>query len=177
ARQLSSRGWHAQQTAANDVGLNLRGSLEDIQDASIAQDAADFVLQGVAVPAMNLYSCIRVAPGDSCSQQFGHARLDVAPGSGILGSGGRIGQLSGNDLFDRHEGKFVRDARETDQRLAELAPLEGVGQSELQRLAGNADGTGGGLNPRTFKCLHELAKTCPLAATEQALCTDFELIE
>src|SRR5690606_656102 len=43
-----------QQAAGDDIGLNFGRAFEDIENAGIAQDAADRIFQRIAVAAMNL---------------------------------------------------------------------------------------------------------------------------
>src|SRR6056297_3900295 len=43
-----------EQAAGDHLGLDLRGTLEDVEDARVAEDAADVVFQRKAVAAMDL---------------------------------------------------------------------------------------------------------------------------
>ena len=96
---------------------------------------------------------------------------------GILGAGGEIGDLAGNVDLDRHHGDLVGDAREIDQRLAELDALLGVAQGQIHRALGDADAAGGGLDARQFEGLHQLLEALALLAAEQIFGRNDETVE
>ena len=66
-----------EQAPCNDLGLDLGGTLEDVEDSRVAEHPTDFVFLGVAVAAVNLHRRVGARPGDSCGEQLGHARLHV----------------------------------------------------------------------------------------------------
>src|SRR5271168_1374798 len=122
-----------EQAARDHLGLDLGGALEDVQDARIAQHAADRVFLGIAVAAMDLQRVIGVRPGDPRGEQLGHAGLDVAAPVLVLLARREIGELARHHGLDRHPGELAGDARELVERAAELPALVGIGQSELER--------------------------------------------
>ena len=68
----------AQQPPRAHLRLDLSRTLEDIQDARVAQHAADLVLRGVAVAAVDLERVVGAGPGDGCTQEPGAAGLEIA---------------------------------------------------------------------------------------------------
>lgn len=46
--------WLGQQPTGNNLRLNLGGTLKDVEDAGVAEDAADLVFQREAVAAVDL---------------------------------------------------------------------------------------------------------------------------
>ena len=48
------------EAAGDDLRLDLGGALEDVEDAGVAQDAADRVFEGIAVAAVDLQSVVGV---------------------------------------------------------------------------------------------------------------------
>src|SRR6185437_16401396 len=109
-----------QQAAGDDMGLDLSGALEDVEDAGVAEDAADRVFEGVAVAAMDLQRVVGIGPGGARGDQLRHAGLDVAAPLAILLARGEIGELARDHGLDRHPGELAEDAREGIDRLAEL---------------------------------------------------------
>src|SRR5690606_25602188 len=67
-----------QQPAGDDSGLDLAGSLEDVEDSCVTQYPADRIFECEAVAAMDLQRVVGRRPGDPGGQQLGHAGLDVA---------------------------------------------------------------------------------------------------
>src|SRR5262249_27793619 len=100
------------QAAANHLRLDLGRSLEDVEDARVAQNTAHRIFHGVAVAAVDLQRVVGVAPGHARGQELGHAGLDVAAPGGVLLAGGEVGELAGDHGLDRHPGDLAGDARE-----------------------------------------------------------------
>ena len=74
----------AQQPPCDHLRLDLGRTLEDVEDARVAQHAADLVLGGVAVAAVDLERVVGAGPGDGSTQQLGEAGLEVAAAVGVL---------------------------------------------------------------------------------------------
>src|SRR5690606_2543553 len=83
-----------EQAARNHMRLNFGCALEDVEDARVAQHAADLVFQRIAVAAVDLQRRVGIAPGDAGGEQLGHAGLDAAAATLILLPRGEIGQLA-----------------------------------------------------------------------------------
>ena len=81
------------------------------------------IFEREAVAAVDLQRVIRRRPGHARGQQLGHACFEVAAVAAILLARGEIGELARDHGFGRHHGDLVRDAREIDDRLAELLAL------------------------------------------------------
>ena len=64
-----------------------------------------------------------------------------------------------------------------DQRLAELHPLPGVAQAELEGALRDADGARRGLDAGRFEGLHQLLEALALDAAEQAVGGHVEAVE
>lgn len=58
--------------------VDLGRTLEDVEDAGVARHAADLVLRGIAVAAVDLERVAGTGPGDGCTQEPGAAGLEVA---------------------------------------------------------------------------------------------------
>jgi hypothetical protein len=88
-----------------------------------------------------------------------------------------VGELAGDHDLDRHQRELAVDAREGDQRLAELLAVLGVAQGELERVLRDADGAGGGLDAGALEGLHELLEALALDAAEQVRRRHAEAVE
>jgi hypothetical protein len=140
---------------------------EDVEDARVAEDAADRVLDGIAVAAVDLQRVVGGGPGDLGGEQLGEAGLEVAAPLGVLLAGGEEGELARDLHLDRHPGELARDAGEGGQRLLELLALLGIGEAELERVAGHAHGPGRGLDARPLEGRHELLEALALDAAQE----------
>ena len=65
----------AEEPARNHLRLDFGRSLEDAQDAGVAEDAGYRKLQRKAVSPVDLHRIVGVGPGHSRSQQLGHPCL------------------------------------------------------------------------------------------------------
>src|SRR5262249_1284358 len=142
-----------------------------------AEDAADWILHGVAVAAVDLEGGVGVRPGDARGEQLRHAGLDVAAAFRILLARGEVGGLARHHGLDRHPGELPRDAREGEKLLAELLALEGVAPTQLKRGLGDAGGARRGLDARRFEGRHELLEALPLETAEKILSLHRETVE
>ena len=157
--------------------LNLRRAFKNVQDARIAQHAADLELQRVAIAAVDLQAGVGIAPGDAGGQQFGHAGFDVAAVAFVFFGRCKVGQLASHHGLGQHQSQLVGHARELDDGLAKLAPVAGVAQRQVIGLPGDTDGACGGLHPCAFKGLHQLLEALTRHATEQAVSRHGEIVE
>ena len=64
------------------------------------------------------------AQADARGEQLGHAGFEIAAAAGVLLARGEISELAGEQDLRRHHGELVGDAREVDDRLAELVALQ-----------------------------------------------------
>ena len=96
------------------------------------------------------------AQATRAAEQLGHAGLEVAAAAGILLARGVIGELARDHDLRRHHGDLVGDAREPDDRPAELHAVLRVVERLLHRRLGDADGARRGLDARGFERLHQL---------------------
>jgi hypothetical protein len=118
--------------ARDDLRLDLGGTLEDVEDTRVAQDA------GSRIPAQSrcrhgsAARCPR-GPGHAGAQQLGHPGLQVAAPVVRPFPKREIGQLPRDHDLDRHHGKLARHAREIDQRLAELLAVLRVLHAAFER--------------------------------------------
>ena len=95
----------------------------------------------------------------------------------VLLARGEVGELAGDHDLDRHHRELAVDAREGDQRLAELLAVLGVAQAELERALRDADGAGGGLDAGALEGLHQLLEALALDAAEQVRRRHAEAVE
>ena len=58
----------AEDAAGDDLRLDLSRTFEDVEDAGVAEDAGDFVLQREAVAAVDLQTIVGSRPGDACAE-------------------------------------------------------------------------------------------------------------
>ena len=122
-----------EQPPRDHLRLNFRRALENVEDAGVAQHARDRIFQRETVAAVDLQGVVRRRPGDARAEQLGHAGFEVAAPALVLGAAGEISDLAGDVQLHRHHRQLVGDARELDQRLAELDALLGVAQPQLER--------------------------------------------
>src|SRR3546814_12856856 len=87
----------ARQAARDHLRLNLCRALEDVEDARVAQDAADLIFQRIAVAAVDLQRRVGVRPGGARGEQLGHPGFYVAALARILCARGGIAQLARGD--------------------------------------------------------------------------------
>src|SRR6056297_3931668 len=66
------------QSPRDDLRLDLGGTLEETEDARVAENAADRVFQRETVPAVDLEAVVGRSPGDTCTEKLRHPRLEVA---------------------------------------------------------------------------------------------------
>src|SRR5215467_11732326 len=88
-----------------------------------------------------------------------------------------IGQLTRNHDFRRHHDDFVGDARETDDRTAELGTALRVVERLLHGSLRDTNRSRGSLNARRFESLHELFEAEALDSTQQILGLHLEAVE
>ncbi len=108
------------------MGLDFAGALEDVEDASVGQQAAGDIFHGEAVAAVDLQGVVGGGPGHAGGDQLGHAGLQVAALALVLLAGGEIGQLAHAHDLGGHHGQLVVDAGKLEDRLAELLAVQGV---------------------------------------------------
>src|SRR3546814_20804090 len=90
----------ARQAARDHLRLNLCRALEDVEDARVAQDAADLIFQRIAVAAVDLQRRVGVRPGGARGEQLGHPGFYVAALARILCARGGIAQLARGDEIE-----------------------------------------------------------------------------
>src|SRR6516225_8086721 len=83
----------AEQPARNDLGLDFGRTLEDAENAGIAENARDREFKRKAVSAMDLDRVVGVGPSHPRGEELRHARLQIAALAGILLPGRKIGKL------------------------------------------------------------------------------------
>src|SRR3546814_15687079 len=84
----------ARQAARDHLRLNLCRALEAVEDARVAQDAADLIFQRIAVAAVDLQRRVGVRPGGARGEQPGHPGFYVAALARIHSARGEIGRAS-----------------------------------------------------------------------------------
>src|SRR5690606_29451184 len=89
------------QPARDHLRLYLCRTLEDIEDARVAQDAADFIFQCVAVAAVDLQAGVGVRPGGAGAEQLCHPGFDIAAFAAVLGARGGVAQFARRDEIDK----------------------------------------------------------------------------
>ena len=80
-------------------------------------------------------------------------------------------------ISDRHHRDLVGDAREFDDRLAELHAVLRIVERLLHRRLRDADGARRGLDARRLEGLHQLLEAQALDAAEQVLRLHLEAVE
>ena len=115
-----------EQSPGDDLRLDFRGALENIEDAGVAQNPRHRKFERKAVAAVDLHGVVGGGPGDARRQELRHAGLEVAAPAGILLPRRIIGELARDHDLDRHHGDLVGDAREIGDRLAELHARERI---------------------------------------------------
>src|SRR5262245_57790963 len=121
-----------QQSAPDHHRLDFAGAFEDVEDARIGQNPADWVFDGKTVAAVDLQGVVGSGPGDARGQQFGHAGFEIAAFAAVLAAGGEIGELPDRHEFGGDHDELVGDAREIEDFLAELPALDGVFETEFE---------------------------------------------
>ena len=161
----------------DDLGLDFGGTFKDVQDAGVAEDAADFKFQGEAIAAVNLQGVVGGGPGDAGAQELCHARFQITAAARILFARRGVAELAGRHDFGGHEGELVGHARELDDGLAELLAVTGVFQAEIEGILRHADGAGGGLDAGAFKGLHQLLEALALNPAQKIFGLHFKILE
>src|SRR5215510_7763896 len=110
-------------------------------------------------------------------QIHGGNGFEVAALAGILLPRREICELPRQHDFGRHHGELVSNAREIDDRLAELPALAGITQRLVERRLRQANRARGGLDARRFERRHQLPEALPLDAAEEAHGRDLEAVE
>src|SRR5438045_3668191 len=100
----------AQQPSRDHLRLDLRGALEDIENACIAEDAGDRVFGRVPVAAVDLERVVGVGPGGARGQELRHAGLDVAAAVAVLLARREVRELTRDHGLDRHPRELAADA-------------------------------------------------------------------
>ena len=157
--------------------LNLRGALKDVEDAGVAQHAADAIFQRKAVAAVDLQGVVCSGPRNARAQQLGHARLHVTATTLILFPSGEIGELTGDHDLHRHHRQLAGDAGEFDQRLAELLAILGILHADIHRGLSDTDGARGGLDAGALEGFHELLEALALFPAQQVFTLHFEIVK
>src|ERR1700730_3746831 len=119
------------QAAGEHMRLDLGGAFEDVEDACIAEHAADAIFHGIAVAAVDLQRIVGIGPGGARGEQLRHAGLDVAAPVAVLLARSEVGQLACDHGLHCHPGELAEDPREGIDRLAELLAVESVARGEL----------------------------------------------
>ena len=91
------------------------------------------------------------AQATRAAEQLRHAGFEIAAPAGILFARGVIGELPRDHDLDRHHRDLVGDAREFDDRLAELNARFARSQRLLHRRLRDADGARRGLDARRLR--------------------------
>ena len=157
-----------QQPPRDHLRLNLRRAFEDVEDAGVAQHARDRIFEREAVAAVDLQRVVGRRPGDARGEQLRHARFEVAAPACVLGAAGEIGELTGDVDLDRHHRQLVGDAREMDDRLAELHALLGVAQASSNAHWATPTARAAVWMRAEFESRHQLLEALALDAAEQA---------
>src|SRR5690606_7595688 len=165
------------QAAGDHLRLDFGGALEDIEDARVAEHATHRIFEREAVAAMNLERVVGRRPGDARGKKLGHARLKIAAPSAVLLAGGEIGELAGDQDFHGHHDELAADAREAEDRLAELDAFLSVFEAEFESRLRDADGARRRLDARGFEGLHELLEALALLAAEKIFRLHLEIVE
>ncbi len=126
---------------------------------------------------MDLQRIVGGRPGDPRADQLGHAGLQIAALVLILAPGGEIGELARAHDLRRHHRQLVGDAREVEDRPAELLAVERVGKADVERRLGDADGAGSGLDTGAFEGCHQLLEALALDSAEQIGGGHAEIVE
>src|SRR6516165_4168902 len=166
-----------EQPARDHLRLDLGRALENAENAGIAKDARDRKLERETVAAVNLHGVIGIGPGDAGGQELRHAGLEIAALARILLPRREVSELARDHDLDRHHRDFVGDAGKTDDRLAELLALLGIGEGLVHGRLRHADRARRGLDARRLEGLHELPKAQSLDAAEQVLRLHLETVE
>src|SRR5665213_2039830 len=66
-----------QQPARDHLRLNFGGTLENIEDAGVAQNARDREFEREAVAAVDLQRVVGIGPRDARTEQFCHAGFQI----------------------------------------------------------------------------------------------------
>ncbi len=126
---------------------------------------------------MDLQSIVRRRPRHTSAEQLGHASLKIAAALFIFLAGREVGQLARDHRFDRHHRQFRRNAREGDQRLAELLAVLGVLHRHVDRRTGHTHGAGRGLDAGAFERLHQLFEALAFDAAQKVLALHGKAVE
>ena len=126
---------------------------------------------------MDLHGVVGGRPCDAGGEQLRHAGLEVAAAALVLLARRVIGDLARDHDLDRHHGDLVGDAREADDRLAELHAALGIAHGGLHRGLRHADRARRGLDACRLEGRHQLLEALPLSAAEQVLGRDLEAVE
>src|SRR5690606_15359295 len=87
----------SQKPAPDHMCLDLGGTFEDVQDACVAQDAADLGFDRVSDAAMDLQTVICARPCDAGGEQLSHPSLDIAAATLVLLARREIGEFARHD--------------------------------------------------------------------------------
>ena len=156
-----------EKAAGDHLRLDLSRPFENIENARVAKNARDGIFEGEAIAAMDLENVVGRRPGDARAQQLRHASFNIAALVRILGARGKIGELARDVDFGCDQRQLVRDAREVDQRLAELNAIERIADAKFKRVLRNSDGARGGLDAGGFEGLHQLLEALSFNAAQQ----------
>ena len=94
-----------------------------------------------------------------------------------FGAAGEIGDLARDVDLDRHHRELVGDAREIDQRLAELHALLGVAQPSSNAHCATPTARAAVWMRARFEGLHQLLEALALDAAEQCAGRNLEAVE
>src|SRR5262249_18926011 len=130
----------SEQTPRDHLRLDLGGALEDVQDARIAENPADRILERETVAAVDLHRIVGSSPGDARAEQLGHAGLEVAAPALVLLARGKIGELARDRDLRGHHGELVAHTREIEDALARLLAVERIAQAHVQCRKRDTDG-------------------------------------
>src|SRR6476619_1744175 len=166
-----------EQPPGNDLRLDFGGSLENIQDAGVAQDARDRKFKRKAVTAMHLHRIVGSCPSDPRGEQFRHASLEIATAPGILLTRRIICELARDHDFHCHHNDLVGHAWEADDRAAKLRAVLRVAEGLLHRRLCDADSARCRLNAGGLERLHQLLEPEAFASAKQILGLHLEAVE
>ena len=126
---------------------------------------------------MNLQGVVGTGPCHAGTKKFGHPSFKVAALVIVFLPCAEIGQLPGDHDFHCHHGELRHDAREFNQRFAELLAVLGIFHANFQRRLCHANGARACLDAGGFKGLHQLLEALALNTAKKIICRNFEPVK
>src|SRR4029077_8246482 len=141
--------------------LHLVGALADRQDLGVAVEAADRVLLDEAVATVDLHRLLGRAHREAAALQLRLRRGEAEVAPFVLQHRRFEHQQPGRLDLGRDIGELRLDRLELGDRLAEGAPLLGVGERLVERPLGQPDAHRGNADAADVEYLEELAEAHP----------------